>query len=230
LYQLAVKEAFPNDPKVELVWHYVIFDTELRSTRDMEQLEKLIQEFKKLINKIEGAKEFPPKESVLCNWCGYWKHCPRKKHMLQLEDYSEKEKKAEEGYVLVDKYSDLKEQEKTIKEDIDRIQKSLLEYFGEHDVDVIRGTKKKVKVSRKTETRLPSKSADKEAYEKINQLVIDSGIWDRVSTLDLRKLTNDLNEDALPKALSKKLKSYTVEEVKERLTLTNLEEGEEGDS
>jgi hypothetical protein len=93
-------------------------------------------------------------------------------------------------------------------------------------VEVIRGTKKKVKISRKTEISLPSKSSDEEVYEKIIQLVIDSGLWEQVSNLNIRKLTKDLNEGNLPKALDKKLKKYTIEEVKERLTLSNLEEGE----
>jgi RecB family exonuclease len=87
LYQLAVQEQFPDAECIHLVWHYVLFDTELRSDRTPEQLEELKAEFRGLIDEIENTKEFKPNKSPLCNWCGYQEYCPAKKRFVTLDDF-----------------------------------------------------------------------------------------------------------------------------------------------
>jgi RecB family exonuclease len=87
LYQLAVHQSYPASKKIVLVWHYVRFGTELRSTRTKKQLKKLEAEYKELIDEIDNAKTFPANESILCNWCAYQKYCPAKKQTTKLEDF-----------------------------------------------------------------------------------------------------------------------------------------------
>jgi putative RecB family exonuclease len=87
LYQLAVHQSYPDVKKIELVWHYVLFDTELRSTRTEKELNQLEIEYQELIDEIDNAKKFPTYESMLCNWCGYQEYCPAKKPSPKLEDF-----------------------------------------------------------------------------------------------------------------------------------------------
>lgn len=227
LYQLAVQEAFPDAKRVELVWHYVLFDAELRSSRSKGRLNELVSEYKRLIDEVEKTKEFLPKESALCNWCYYWEYCPKKRHILQLEDFSEGERKLEKGYVLVDKYVMLKEQEKKLGLELEDVKQQLIEYAKEKNVDTIRGTSMKANISIKTERSFPSKSKDKDGYERIEQLVIDADIWDEVSVLDVKKVLKKIEDGDLPEDLSEKLEKLLIEEIKERVRLSELKENEE---
>ena len=88
IYMLAVLNKFPDAKNVELVWHYLAFDKELRSNRTITQLDNLKLEIINKINLIESAKDYPPKESALCRWCAYQSHCPLRGPQKQLNLYS----------------------------------------------------------------------------------------------------------------------------------------------
>lgn len=76
IYSIAIKEIFGKDKKVCLVWHYLSQDQRICSYRTNEQLEKLKEEIKKIIDKIEITTDFKPCPSQLCNWCEYKSNCP----------------------------------------------------------------------------------------------------------------------------------------------------------
>jgi putative RecB family exonuclease len=78
LYSIAIKESFGNSKKVKLVWHYLAHNTRIESRRTDEQLEQLKKEILTLIKKIETAKDFPRKRSILCKWCEYQNICKEK--------------------------------------------------------------------------------------------------------------------------------------------------------
>ncbi|MBI3359261.1 MAG: PD-(D/E)XK nuclease family protein, partial [Nitrospirae bacterium] len=70
-YQMAVSTLWPDTKEVVLIWHYLLFDREFRSRRTATDLEALRAETISLIDEIESAREFPTKQSGLCNWCEY---------------------------------------------------------------------------------------------------------------------------------------------------------------
>lgn len=86
LYQIGVRRLWPEAKDVRLIWHMVAFDVEIRSTRTEEALEKLKEELRGLIDRIEAEREFPPHESALCDWCPYWDLCPVKKDLAAEEN------------------------------------------------------------------------------------------------------------------------------------------------
>jgi putative RecB family exonuclease len=212
LYQLAVQDAFPDFDNIELVWHYVLFDTELRSKRTKEQLEELKAEYRTLIDEIEAAEDFPAKESALCDWCGYWEHCPCKKHLVEIEELPVKERKKEEGYELVDRLTELEEQKKLIKDEIEEVKEKLIEYAREKDLEIVIGSSKQAKVTIKMERMLPTKSMDEAAYEEIIRLVKEAGAWEQVSQMNGKRLNKEFWMGGLPEGLRKELKGYVVEE------------------
>lgn len=229
LYQIAVLEAYPDTENVELVWHYVLFDRELRSRRTKKQLEELKREYIEAIDEIEAAEDFPPNETALCDWCGYWEYCPAKKHLVKIDGMAEKERKKEKGYVLVDRYVELKEQVSHLGEEIEDLKGQLIRYAEDNEVEVIRGTEKRARVSIKLEKKLPSKSADEDAYCEMVDLVKKAGVWEDESTLNTRKLARDLESGNLPEKLAEKLKPMVTEEESARIYVSNLKEGDEPD-
>jgi putative RecB family exonuclease len=76
LYSIAIKELYGKDKPVTLVWHYLAHNKKIKSKRTNLELEKLKQETKELIKKIESTKDFPFIPSILCNWCEYKSICP----------------------------------------------------------------------------------------------------------------------------------------------------------
>ncbi len=79
LYQLAMQEKYPEAPGFALVWHYVVHDRELCSTRSAAQLAQLRTDMAALIDTIRAATEFPAKTSALCGWCAYQDACPARR-------------------------------------------------------------------------------------------------------------------------------------------------------
>jgi putative RecB family exonuclease len=76
LYQVGIEQGYDDAEEVELVWHYLQFDRTLRSRRTPEQLRELRGETIELIERIEGATEYPARPSGLCRWCEYRGLCP----------------------------------------------------------------------------------------------------------------------------------------------------------
>lgn len=76
LYAIGIKQLHGNHHPVLLTWHYLSYNMRIDSSRTNEQLEKLKKDTLKLIHEIEQTKEFPPTETVLCNWCEYRSSCP----------------------------------------------------------------------------------------------------------------------------------------------------------
>jgi putative RecB family exonuclease len=76
LYQIGLAQTYPEAPEFELVWHYLVFNKTLRSSRTPEALEKLRGETVALIDTIEAESEFKPRPGPLCRWCDYADLCP----------------------------------------------------------------------------------------------------------------------------------------------------------
>ena len=79
LYQLGVQGTRSDVRGVDLIWHYVRFDKELRSRRTPDQLEEIKCQVIATIGDVEsrGREEasFPTNKSYLCDWCGYRELC-----------------------------------------------------------------------------------------------------------------------------------------------------------
>jgi hypothetical protein len=195
---------------------------EVRSKRTREQLDALSEELRGLIDEIEAAEEFPANENPLCDWCGYWEHCPYKKHLVEIEEMPAEKRKTEKGYELVDRYAELKTQMGELKKECEEVKEVLFEYAKTKGVGIVRGTSMRARVKIWMERLLPSKSKDRRAHAEIVSLVRGAGVWDRVSKLDSRKLMKEHEFGSLPKKLSEELEDYVVEEEKRRVWLGGL--------
>ena len=219
-----MKENFKDARNIELVWHYLAFDRELRSERTQEQLEKLREETLKTVKKIVSAEEFPAKESNLCNWCEYQSMCPKWAHLFKVESLPPKEFKEEDGVHLVDELSVLSEQKKELEERIDAIKQDLIDYAKEIGVEVVFGSGKKATVSIRKDIDFPAKHSDERA--ELISLLKQEGLWGDVEDLDVFALKKIIHNREWSEDILNKLKPYEEEKTTATVRLANLNKEE----
>jgi len=76
LYEIALRQRFPETKEVRLIWHFLAHDTSAVETREPGDLDRVKKSCIGLIQTVEKAKEFGPKKGPLCAWCDYQEICP----------------------------------------------------------------------------------------------------------------------------------------------------------
>jgi putative RecB family exonuclease len=187
LYQIGIQKRWPDIKNIELIWHYLAFDRELVSSRSDEVISRLVGDTTKLIDEIESAEEFPPRESGLCDWCEYPDLCPMRKHFYTVEALPVNEYLKEPGVVLVNKYAELKEKASEIDEEIQKVREAILDYAKREQVEVIKGSNRKARVKFDKKLKFPGKSEAER--QELDDTIIEAGKWMEVSQLDTTALT-----------------------------------------
>lgn len=221
LYSIAVKEMFSDAKKVELVWHYVAFDKEMRSNRTKEDLENLKSEIISIIKEIEKEKEFLPKKSALCSWCPYMEICPEWKHPKKVEKLTPKQFKKDEGVKLADKYTVLyAKKQKILKEletELDELKEDIFEFAKQHDLTIVAGSDSRLRVKIGKKWKFPGSGTEKR--EELEALIKKEGNWLEVSSLNVFALAKIIDESDWKPALVKKLQNYAEKEEERRIYL-----------
>ena len=105
-------------------------DRDLRGRRKISI--RVRQETLDLIQRIESDRNFLPKEGPLCDWCDYQALCPKRKHLVLVENLPPNEYLREEGVTLVNRYVELREKKRIFNEEIDaelaKIEEALFAY------------------------------------------------------------------------------------------------------
>ena len=162
MYSLLIRERFKDFKKVRLVWHFLAFDKEMDSYRTAEQLEALRKKILEKIKEIEAAKDFPPNETNLCNWCLYKDICPVKKHEASLEEKPVNEYLNDPGVKLVDEYARIKTEydsnRKEAEEKLAKLKEAILAFSEKEKVLVIFGTENKISIRESEYYRFPGKN------------------------------------------------------------------------
>ena len=217
LYQLGLQNRWKDVGEVELVWHYLVFDKELRSTRSKGQLDQLKEEIIELINEIEKAKkedDFPAKESRLCDWCEFGELCPNFKHVRKVEDLPKEEFLVEDGVQLANKYIEFREKRREaeanleeIKANLKKIEEVVYSYALQENLKIIRGSDHKLRIKIEQKDAVPNK--DQEERAKLEEVIRRIERWNEVSQLDGYAL--------LRKVKSKDWDQRTIEEIRRYL-------------
>ena len=219
LYQIALERMWNDVTKVDLVWHYLAFDKELRSHRDREQLEKLKRDTLDLIGAIAADSEFRPHESALCDWCAFTEYCPAKKHAALIDALPPNEYLNEPGVKLVKAYADLERTKNDLEVEIHKVREALIDYARSHQVEVIRGSGHKVLVRFYKGISFPTKDDPRRAA--LEQLVKESGLWDRVSVMSPVSLAKLVEGGALDAELARRIAAMGTEEERPWVKLSN---------
>ncbi|HEY78818.1 MAG TPA: PD-(D/E)XK nuclease family protein [Dehalococcoidia bacterium] len=199
LYQIGIQKRWPDIKNIRLIWHYLAFDRELVSSRSGEVISKLVTETSRLIDEIETTADFRPQESGRCEWCEYPDLCPLRKHFYQLEALPVNEYRREPGVVLVNKYAELKEKASEIDMEIGRVKEAILDYAREQQVEVIKGSDRKVRLRFDEKLKFPGKNDA--GRQELDSTLIEAGKWPEVSQLDTALLARAIEGGQWDKGL-----------------------------
>ena len=79
LYELALRQRWPDAQRITLIWHYLTFDQAITIAKTLRQLEMVKQKTLDLISRIEATTSFATQVTPLCDWCEYKEMCPAMK-------------------------------------------------------------------------------------------------------------------------------------------------------
>lgn len=200
LYQLAVSEMFPDAREVTLVWHYLAFDQEVRSTRSREQLDGLREEVLAAVREIERQTSFPTRTSTLCGWCDYRSACPAHVHELATAELPPDQFAGEPGVVLVDRYMDVSRRIDELSAEREALKQAIVDRAAAEGLERLVGSDASIKVFTYESASLPDARDPRRA--ELEEVLRDAGLWDRFSQLaafDLSKAVSahDLPDDAM---------------------------------
>ncbi len=199
LYQIGVQKKWTDIKNIRLIWHYLAFDRELVSSRSDAAISELVAETTRLIDEIDSATDFPPRESGLCDWCEYPDLCPMRKHFYIVEALPVNEYLSEPGVVLVNKYAELKDKASEIEDELGKVKEAILDYARREQVEVLKGSDRKARFRFDKKLKFPGKS---EAERKeLDDTIVKAGKWMDVSQLDITALTRIVEEGLWDKSM-----------------------------
>ena len=218
LYSMAIKQSFREAKKVKLVWHFVAFGEDVISERTDKQLAELKTEILELIHEInlaEKKNDFPAKETK-CDWCGFWEHCPKKKHLFKVASLPVNKYLNDSGVKLAKKYIEFvskrseinkkaKEEAWVIEQEIERIEDVIFQYAKANELEVIDGGSHLVCVKKNQDFAFPRKSIEPEEYRKLDELLRNTKYWNELSEVSFGKIKKFLDEGILEKNLEQKI-------------------------
>ncbi len=224
LYHIALKEKWPDIKEVKLVWHSLLFNKEIISSRTEVQLETLQKEVIGEIKKIEECTEFSPHKSALCDWCEYQTICPLWKHPLGAAVLPVNEYKKDPGVKLVAKYAELESTKKELQEKIGlieeeekKIEEAAIEFAEKNKVMIIDGPDKQLKVDIKKELKAPTKTEDAQAWQGLRDTLIKEGKYNEVSTVNNNMLNYRIR--IWPREFLEKIKAFLKQQVTKSVKL-----------
>lgn len=225
LYQIGVQKKWPDITNINLLWHYLAFDRELVSTRSEEKIANLVGETTRLIDEMESADDFSPRDSALCDWCEYPDLCPMRKHFYTVEALPANEYLSEPGVALVNKYAELKEKAAEIDEELGKVKEALIDYARREGVTVIKGSGRKARVRVDQKLRFPGKNEAER--QELDNIIVQAGKWAEVSQLDTAALTRIIEVGSWDKELIQEVMKYGKIEETGAVYLSKVKDGEE---
>jgi putative RecB family exonuclease len=194
LYQLALRRRDPEFSEARLVWHFLLFNKEVRSRRtpaELEALEKAVAASIREIQEATDRQDFPPRKSALCDWCAYQDICPLWKHPLTMAKAEVNAYLADPGVKLVARYAELEAEKKALREKIagledeqGLVEEAVLAYAEREGVKVIDGPGHELWVTVREELDVPRKSDDPERWELLRKIVKEAKRFEEVATIN----------------------------------------------
>ncbi|NIM91526.1 MAG: hypothetical protein GTO17_11330 [Candidatus Aminicenantes bacterium] len=224
LYQLAIMSKWPEAEKARLIWHFLLFNKQIESSRTKQQLTELQEIVVDKIKEIEACSDFPPCKSALCNWCDFQEICPLWKHPKKMEKLEVNEYRKDPGVKLVSKYTELEEEKSELKKRIfdieaeqSKIQEAAVELAEREQIQVIDGPDKRLVVTIKKELRAPTRKENPENWEKLRSILVKEHKYEEVSTVNNNMLSVKMKN--WPKEFIDKIKTLLIDKEIKRVDL-----------
>ncbi len=211
LYQIGIQNMWNDVNQVELVWHYVAFDKEIRSKRTEEELDELKKDTIRLIQKIEATREFLPDESTLCGWCYYQDICPLFKHQYMVGSLPSNKYLKDSGVKLVNKFARLNDKKKSyqvkskeIDDELEKIKEAVIQYAGNIGVEVVTGSDHQLKITSGEKINVPDKGTKER--DSLIELLSQLNKLEEVSAFDAAELKRVIKEEKWDSAILDEIK------------------------
>jgi putative RecB family exonuclease len=224
LYMIGVQDSYPDVRSVQLVWHFLKFDKEVRLSRSSEELAALKKETMALIDRIEGESWYKASPGVLCEWCEYQKICRQWSHLYKVKEKPANEYLKDSGVVLVNRYAEVKQSQKqaNLQWDLEmaKLEEALLSFAEKERVEVVFGSKNKVRITQSERLVLPNKNSKER--ERLEEVLRKYGKFEEVSQLDTAALGKIIQEKQWAPEVLSTLQQHVEWERKQRLYLSKL--------
>lgn len=227
LYALALQHMYGDANDIELIWHYVAFNKEVRVSKTEQELQTLKHETIKKINEIEDAIEkdaFPPRETSLCPYCEYQSICPLFKHYYLVEALPPAEARLEDGHTLVNTYWDVESKIRELEKRKGALKEKIVAYSQKNKVQYVYGSEKIANIRIYENPWFPDVKDSRR--KEVVELLKTKSVYDTYSRLDTIALSNAYKNNELPAPIAKKLKDYVEIRKVSRIYLRNVEREE----
>ena len=197
LYQIGLAGMWPDVRDVDLVWHYLRFDTDIVSRRAPKQLDAVRSACIATIDDIESRgpdeSEFPTKPSPLCKWCEFESVCPARRHHVAVALLPPEEAREEDGVRLVDEWAELRAKRKALAGDVRALEElekqaedRVAAYALTNGLESVAGTGYSARVRRDATIEVPATRTDERtAFE---EALRECGVWDTVAAFNWQRL------------------------------------------
>jgi len=239
MYRLALKVLYPQFEEVELTQYFLRKNEIVSHKMTAEELDQVAEEFRNAVLEIKNAirlNDFPTKEGNHCRYCEYFQICPAKRHSQMLnggkafEDLGEKEK-VQKMRELASRYIETKDQEKSVKNEIEALKNDLIQLCRDTKLTGFEGDGGKVKITLKQSEKFVTKTEDAESFAALVALARELDL-DEFMTLDAGALYKEgVAKQRLSEEDMQKLKEFIRirEESSVRITKKTGEEPENAD-
>jgi len=218
LYQIGLQGMWKDVEAVDLIWHYVRFDTDLVSHRTPEQLQGVREACIKVIIDIEsrGREEegFPTNPSALCPWCDFRAICPATRHEYATAALTPKKFKEDDGVQLVDRWAETVEERKALEAEVrqlkeleDELQSRVEEFAMKEGLEALVGSAYRAEIVKTSGVEFPRTGS--ELRPAFDAVLKETGLWDLVAAPAHAKLASLLSDpDALPPEARRRLERF----------------------
>jgi putative RecB family exonuclease len=229
LYQLGIKQRWPDAKNIKLVWHYLAMDKEIVSFRTEGDLNTLEREVIEAIRQIEEEAKLGRWEvrvTRLCEWCEYKSICPAWKHPVAMESVPPNEYLKDSGVQLVQKYAelearkaDLQAEIKTVTQEEAKIEEAAVAFAQKEDLLTLDGPEHRLVIKNEEEFRAPTKSEDPFSWELLRTTLKNAGKLEDVSTVNSAMLKFAIKKGKWPQDLVKSIMGLVTHRMKRTIAL-----------
>lgn len=216
LYTLAARELWPQFERINVTLvdlkrnlsFKATFPAEMLDERKAEIIDRVLE-----IQHSEKLEHFPTRESPLCSYCEYFALCPAKRHSKLLEDELTKDEMVVALQNAADEYIRVWSEEKRLQSRKYGLRSDIIKFATELGANSAYCDIGKVTIRESKSEEFPSKSKDRETYEKISQIVRSAGedVFEMYADVNLKDLAKAVTKEQLPQALTERLRQLLEE-------------------
>lgn len=226
LYAIGIKERYPDVKDVRLIWHFLAFNKEIDSTRTEQELLELKKKTIELIDTIEEDTTFKTKPSTLCGWCEFKPICKEYSHLYKIKEKPENEYLGDPGVSLVNRYAELKQKQKQLTLDIyaelEKIEEALITFAEKENVDVIFGSKNKIRIKETQQQKFPPKHSKQRQH--LEEILKKHNLYHDTIQLDTTALQKKIEEKTLDSTVLEEIQKFIQTEYSKRLYLSKIKQ------